>query len=34
MKRCPITYEPIMDNENYSKNGLKLFPHNCKNWIH
>ena len=24
MKRCPITYELIMDNEYYSKSGLKL----------
>lgn len=24
MKRCPITYEAIMDNEYYSKRGLKL----------
>ncbi|HEX4044769.1 MAG TPA: HipA domain-containing protein, partial [Gammaproteobacteria bacterium] len=31
MKRCPITYEPIQDQENYSQRGLRLLSPQLKN---
>ncbi len=31
MKRCPITYEPISDQENYSQRGLHLLSAQLKN---
>lgn len=31
MKRCPITYDKIGDNENYSKRGLRLLSPKLKN---
>lgn len=34
MKRCPITYDVISDQENYSQRGLHLLSPQLKTLVH